>query len=765
MRKLVKSKWFPVVLALAMILTLLPAMAGAETVNGNGPEKIIYGVVGDGNTGSLWMIDPTADPIVEEKIVDIIDVNGEERFYPNGLAFDEDNNRLYYAIRKSTGTNIYFYDLDTETFATAVTGLSGEIYGATWGDGKYWYIPNGTSNLYSVTFDVNGINGTASLFEGNFTGVNKSFNFGDIALDAEENVIYVSTSFSGSNREFFKYDLNEGAGNRYELITTTTKAVGLQLGFGTGGVLYGHNTFGEFPRGTTDGDVAPMEWFEVGKDGATTSLGAGINKYNDLSSGPVEIPTYGFCGYKFADGEPAEDWVMKLEVWDEGEEDFVPYKDNNEQLTATTDEDGRYCFTDLPAGTYRVYEKEQTGYTQVYPDDYHEVTLPDDVIVYGVETDTGDLYEINVITGDKALIFADTQNDSNEYFPNALAFDNENQRLYYATENGKLYFHELGSAVETDAGDLGDKVAGATFGGGYYWYMPNGTDDLFKVSFDENGIQDEIIPVESNISGEDNLTFNFGDIVVKDGIIYGSTTGSLDTVYFTYDIADETFNVVSETDALNLQLAFAVNGLLYGHSTGSQAWYSIEMATGVTTELDWSVGERSFTDLASGKFYDFYNEKDDVKVCETAWGYDEDAASPNNEVIINEVENPSNAWGWTNWFDGEELVMDLYAGAAQNDTTKGELVGTVTVECVEGDVTVTYKVKDGYWISEAHLWVGDTELPVVRRGRTETPTSAPGQFTYSFSTEETDVGEYDFVTSGYGCTFWVAAHAVVCWYD
>ena len=303
MRKVKKEKWLVVLMVVAMLFGMVPAMAGA----GVNQEMIIYGVVGDGSSGSLWMIDPTVDPISEVKIVDIPNVNGANVYYPNGLAFDEDNNRLYFAIREGTNNKLYYYDLDSEEFELAAENVPGaQIYGATWGAGKYWYIPNGTSNMYAVSFDVDGVNGIADLFEGNFTGDNKSFNLGDMALDAEENVIYVSTSFSGSNKEFFKYDLNEAPGDRYELIATATKAVGLQLGFGTGGVLYGHNTFGEFPAGTKGGEVEPMEWFEVGIDGTATSLGVGVNEYNDLSSGPVIEPSI-VCETAWAYGGVGED--------------------------------------------------------------------------------------------------------------------------------------------------------------------------------------------------------------------------------------------------------------------------------------------------------------------------------------------------------------------------------------------------------------------------------------------------------------------------
>ena len=245
------------------------------------PASVIYGVAGDGSTGSLWEIDVSGDSIVETRLIDIASVGGATQFYPNGLAYDDANNRLYYAVRSGSVTKLFMYDFENAP-VEAATGLTGEVYGATWGDGSYWYIPNGTDDMRIVTsFDSNGLNGTNELFEENFAG-GKSFNFGDIALDAEEGVIYVSTSFSGTNKEFFKYDLNKDVGDRYSLITATGGAVGLQLGFGEDGVLYGHNTFGQNP----DVTVTAKEFFEVDKEGTASSLGIGSNGYNDLASGP-----------------------------------------------------------------------------------------------------------------------------------------------------------------------------------------------------------------------------------------------------------------------------------------------------------------------------------------------------------------------------------------------------------------------------------------------------------------------------------------------
>ncbi len=144
---------------------------------------------------------------------------------------------------------------------------------------------------------------------------------------------------------------------------------------------------------------------------------------------------------------------------------------------------------------------------------------------------------------------------------------------------------------------------------------------------------------------------------------------------------------------------------------------------------------------------------------ETAWAFGGDYATANNTV----EGNPSDAWGWTNYISKGEYTFPLYAGAGQNDISKGTLVGEVRIVYAAGCVTVTYEVYDAsyaYVLAETHLWVGTTPLPL----NDGTPTAAPGQFldlapvvnpdhtvTYQVCDLEGDIR--------------VAAHAVVAWCD
>jgi hypothetical protein len=87
---------------------------------------------------------------------------------------------------------------------------------------------------------------------------------------------------------------------------------------------------------------------------------------------------YEFCGYKWLGDSDVgiANWAIYLEMW-EGEA-WVPVADT------LTDATGRYCFSDLPAGTYRVYEGPRTGWTQLYPiPNEHIVVLPAPAVVEG----------------------------------------------------------------------------------------------------------------------------------------------------------------------------------------------------------------------------------------------------------------------------------------------------------------------------------------------------------------------------------------------
>jgi hypothetical protein len=171
-------------------------------------------------------------------------------------------------------------------------------------------------------------------------------------------------------------------------------------------------------------------------------------------------------------------------------------------------------------------------------------------------------------------------------------------------------------------------------------------------------------------------------------------------------------------------------------------------------------------DPDTGEGYESEYQSFEIVSCwgdETAWAYGEPYDNENWDYA-----DGSN-WGWTNGPLSEgSYVWDLYAGAGQNDISKGTLVGNVSVSYLGGCVNVTYMVDDGYYLGETHLWVGNNPLPQVTRGhRPPAYTDAPGQFPYGvdYGFNASDPGTWETEWSWSGCGFssdiYVAAHGVV----
>ncbi|MDI9619275.1 MAG: hypothetical protein QFX33_00420 [Candidatus Nezhaarchaeota archaeon] len=92
-------------------------------------------------------------------------------------------------------------------------------------------------------------------------------------------------------------------------------------------------------------------------------------------------------------------------------------------------------------------------------------------------------------------------------------------------------------------------------------------------------------------------------------------------------------------------------------------------------------------------------------------------------------------WGWTNYVPGYgEYTFELWAGAAQCDTSKGIMVGTVTVTYGPGSLNVAFHVNSPYVLSnelgeeETHVYAGSSMFPTITVKGTLKATVAPGQY-------------------------------------
>ncbi|MDW7663007.1 MAG: SipW-dependent-type signal peptide-containing protein [Bacillota bacterium] len=224
-------------------------------------------------------------------------------------------------------------------------------------------------------------------------------------------------------------------------------------------------------------------------------------------------------------------------------------------------------------------------------------------MIFGVEAITGDIYEIDLSGGGTYLLFDKTIGTTSDKYVNALAYDREKKRLYYTPENNKLYFYDFN--VEQFAGNLaGGRTAGATFGRGYYWYVPQATNDLWRVSFNPDGSINTDVKFMDNFA---NGNFSFGDVAldINDNMLYGSASAST-KVYFKIDLLTKIYTQIDTGVPNHMQISFGSDGLLYGHvaegtgSTGTpKGWYTIDLVSGDSALLNWSPGSQNFNDLAS----------------------------------------------------------------------------------------------------------------------------------------------------------------------
>jgi len=119
-----------------------------------------------------------------------------------------------------------------------------------------------------------------------------------------------------------------------------------------------------------------------------------------------------------------------------------------------------------------------------------------------------------------------------------------------------------------------------------------------------------------------------------------------------------------------------------------------------------------------------------------------------------------NRWGWTNGpLSPGVFTYDIYAGAGQCDTSKGALVGTLTLTYDGANAQVTFSMNPGYTMSETHLYIGNENLPT----KNGTPTVAPGLYgnIHDLNNATSDT----FTITGLSGDIYIVAHAVVCFIE
>lgn len=146
-------------------------------------------------------------------------------------------------------------------------------------------------------------------------------------------------------------------------------------------------------------------------------------------------------------------------------------------------------------------------------------------------------------------------------------------------------------------------------------------------------------------------------------------------------------------------------------------------------------------------------EDEEGGTCETAYMF--------GDTPINSFSN-SNKWGWAEDYmvgnENQATEFKIYAGAGQNEISKGTWVGTATVTVVDGVVNLDIDMEDGYTLDELHVNLTDSK-PSGNIAK------APGQYNMN-SMVDAETNHYEFTNFSYtGGDFWIIVHTVTCGID
>lgn len=116
-------------------------------------------------------------------------------------------------------------------------------------------------------------------------------------------------------------------------------------------------------------------------------------------------------------------------------------------------------------------------------------------------------------------------------------------------------------------------------------------------------------------------------------------------------------------------------------------------------------------------------------------------------------------WGWSNGpLPGDPVYeFEIWAGAPKCDLTKGELVGTLTIDYDGSTAIITYTMDAGWIMSATQLYVGSEPLPRDPNGDY---TVSPGQYPY-IHFPVADPTSDTYTVLGISGDIYVVAHADV----
>jgi len=359
-----------------------------------------------------------------------------------------------------------------------------------------------------------------------------------------------------------------------------------------------------------------------------------------------------------------------------------------------------------------------------------------ETILYGSQRDTlleefdNGLYRIDLEAGTATRLFDTGETDKNS--PNALGYDPANMRLYYMkySKSGPsvLYFYDIVGGMEYAAGlYIPDQVVvGASFYDGAYYYIPDDTADLYKVTLDADGYVINYELVCGNFNGSNLATYRFGDFAIDEvGMLYASTGSTAE--FFKLDIGICEYSLIADSTTLNtalgVQVSFGSDGTLYGHKAGTGEFFEIDLTDGTMSSIGFVASDERdpelFSDLASGKFF--------VPITETAWAAGSDFPGKN----------------WATYFtykvQGWHLIETLTVDAADVD-------GEDSLEVLKSGKSYKFEVSGIWQDSSTANHYNDTEYTTFTSWvdyMDGTPNWGPNQKDLQVNEDFVNWGAYD----------------------
>lgn len=323
--------------------------------------------------------------------------------------------------------------------------------------------------------------------------------------------------------------------------------------------------------------------------------------------GSTAIVTYNTCGTYKLDEVHLYVGCDPLPKDKDGDYTVAPgqYPKVAENLNGETSYSSKFENLDCPNGIYVVAHAVVVGdYTKGSCEeegcDFEEAC--DKWIVYGSNLGTSDaIYAVDLKSpGSVDLVYDPGQivtSDNN--YPNANAYDPDNQRIYFGTNDGRLFYHELGSSTHVQVATGFGTMACASWYNGKYYYVQNGTNQLYEVTITSNVAARIPIGTVPNTQGYGDIAFDPS----HPGWFIGCTASGYWYAYNTNDNSTKfALSASGDGATTSKQLAFASNGQLYGVDATTGQFYKVvvnysDKTVALTT--DWNSGQ-PLTDLASG---------------------------------------------------------------------------------------------------------------------------------------------------------------------